>query len=89
MLFEWDETKRQSNVAKHKLDLQRGTELFDGRRVLTYSSPRDDEERFVTVGLVANEFVALAWTRRGDAVRLISLRRARDGEKRAYRASHG
>jgi uncharacterized DUF497 family protein len=83
------QTKRQANVAKHKLDLLRGTELFDGRPNFAYSSRRGEEDRSVTVGVVGGELVALVWTRRGAAVRLISLRKARDGEKRTYRARHG
>lgn len=89
MLFEWDENKRETNAAKHGLDLLDGVEMFDGRPVYNYPSPRGAEERTVTVGLLAEEFVALVWTERGDAIRLISLRRARDGEKRAYRARFG
>ena len=69
--------------------LVRGTVLFDGRPRYTYFSPRSGEQRFVSVALVGDEFVALVWTERGAATRLISLRRARNGEKRAYRAVFG
>jgi len=89
MRFEWDDDKREANLAKHRLDLFDAINLFDGRPVHTYPSQRGDERRFVTVGLITGVFVAAIWTERGDAVRLISLRRARDGEKRAYRARHG
>jgi uncharacterized DUF497 family protein len=87
--FEWDENKREANLGKHGLDLMTGAALFDGRPVYTYPSPKDDEERYVTVGILAEEIVAVVWTERGTAIRLISLRRARDGEKRAYRARFG
>jgi len=89
MEFEWDDTKRAANLAKHDLDLLDGQALFDGRPGYTYSSPRAGEERFVTVGLLDDEFFALVWTERGAAARLISLRRARNGEKRAYSALFG
>ncbi len=89
MIFEWDANKRMSNLAKHGLDLLLGTVLFDGRPIYTYPSPRGDEPRPVTVGLISNDLVALVWTARTDATRLISLRRARDAEKREYRARHG
>lgn len=89
MLFEWDETKRQRNIERHRLDLIRGSALFDGRPVVTYPSPRDGEPRFVTIGLVGDRFHAVVWTPRGTATRLISFRRARDAEERAYRARHG
>jgi uncharacterized DUF497 family protein len=59
MEFEWDENKRAANLAKHGLDLIRGTVLFDGRPRYTYSSPHFGEQRFVTVTLLGDEFVAL------------------------------
>lgn len=68
MLIEWDENKRQSNVRKHGFDLMRGAELFDGRPVVTYPSPRGGESRFVTIGLLVDQFVAVVWTQREDAV---------------------
>jgi uncharacterized DUF497 family protein len=89
MEFEWDENKRAANLAKHGLDLLRGAVLFDGRLRYTYPSLRFREQRHVTVALLGAEFVALVWTERGTATRLISLRRARNGEKRAYRALFG
>lgn len=89
MRFEWDETKRRINLQKHGLDLLRGAALLGEARLYTYPSPRQGEARFVTVGLLQGEFVALVWTSRGAATRLISLRRARNAEKRAYRALFG
>lgn len=89
MLFEWDENKREINRERHRLDLTDGQMLFDGRPVVSYPSPRDDEQRVVTVGLVGVKFYAVIWTERGDATRLISFRRARIGEERAYRARFG
>ena len=89
MVYEWDENKRETNAEKHGLDLLQGVGLFDGRPVCSYPSLRGDERRFVTIGLLAEMFVALVWIERGDAIRLISLRRARDGEKRANCARFG
>ena len=89
MDFEWDEGKRAINLEEHGLDLIDATLLFDGRPVFTYPSPRHGEERFVTVGLMANRFFAIVWTERAKAVRLISFRRARDAEERKYRTIFG
>jgi uncharacterized DUF497 family protein len=89
MLFEWDENKRAINVERHRLDLIDGQMLFDGRPVISYPSPRHDEQRAVTVGLIGMKFYAVVWTERGDATRLISFRRARIGEERAYRTRFG
>lgn len=89
MKFEWDEIKREANVRKHGLDLMTAAALFDDRPVFSYESPRADEPRFVTVGRVSEVLVAVVWTERSAAIRLISLRRARDGEKRKYRELFG
>jgi len=89
MIFEWDEAKRAINRGKHRHDLIDGQYLFDGRSVVTYPSPRSDEKRFETIGIVTEKFYAVVWTDRGGATRLISFRRARDGEERAYRARFG
>ena len=89
MEFEWDENKRRANLRKHGLDLLRGAELFDGRPAYVYPSPRSEEQRFVTIAVLDRAFVALVWTERGRATRLISLRRARNGEERTYRALFG
>jgi uncharacterized DUF497 family protein len=32
MLFEWDESKRQANLAKHPIDFQDARSIFDGPR---------------------------------------------------------
>jgi uncharacterized DUF497 family protein len=89
MQFSWDENKRSGNLKKHGLDFIDAEELFDGRAIYTYPSPREDEIRFVSVGLVQDVFVAAVWIEREGAIRLISFRRARDGEKRTYRKLYG
>jgi uncharacterized DUF497 family protein len=89
MRFTWDENKRASNLAKHKVDLLQARQLFDGRPLFTYPSPRDDEARCVSVGVLDDRMVAIVWFEREDGIRLISLRKARDAEKRTYRELHG
>ena len=89
MRFTWDEGKRHSNLAKHRLDLLQARQLFDGRSVFTYPSPRDGEARFVSVGVLDGRMAAVVRLTRDDGTRLISLRRARDGEKRKYHELHG
>jgi hypothetical protein len=86
MQFEWDEAKRLSNVAKHGIDFLSAVELFDGRPAVTFHSTYPDEGRFITTGIIRDRFVTVVWTRRGEAIRIISARRARDAERRAYRA---
>jgi uncharacterized DUF497 family protein len=89
MLFEWDENKREINLARHKLDLIDGQILFDGRPVVSYPSLRDSEQRYVSTGQIGLKFYSVVWTERGEAIRLILFRRGRGGEERAYFARFG
>jgi len=86
MNFEWFEDKRLWTLEDRGLDFRDVRHLFDGRPLYTYPSPRDDEARFVSVGLLEQRFIAVVWMERESARRIISMRRARHGEERAYRA---
>jgi len=90
MRFEWDEAKRQSNIVKHKIDFVRARLIFDGRPHFDRHSPRGSEQRFLRIAALEGRLIAVAWTWRGkDMVGIISARRARDEEERAYRHLHG
>jgi uncharacterized DUF497 family protein len=89
MQLEWDEAKRESKLTKHGVDFPLAEMLFDGRPVTTAPSPRAPKERYITTGEIDGRFFTAIWTWRGDAVRLISLRRARDEEEQRHRAIHG
>ncbi|MBF0556750.1 MAG: BrnT family toxin [Nitrospirae bacterium] len=85
-MFEWSEQKRLTVLKARNLDFLKARYLFDGRRLHTVPSPRGEEERWVSVGEIDGQFVAVVWTRRDDAIRIITMRRARDEEERKYRA---
>jgi len=86
MRFAWDEKKRQSNIAKHGIDFLLASQMFDGRVRLDFESPRDDEHRILSITELDGKVIAVAWTWRDeDVVRIISARRARREEERAYR----
>lgn len=86
--FEWDETKRLANIAKHGLDFEDAIDVFFGPHIdeaLTYPH----EARRKALGPVDGSLVAVIYTWRGTSVRIISVRRARTNERRTYRALHG
>jgi uncharacterized DUF497 family protein len=89
MLFEWDADKRDINGIRHRLDLVDAQLLFDGRPVVTMPSPRDGESRFVSTGQIGRKFYSVVRTERREVIRLISFRRARDAEERAFNARFG
>jgi uncharacterized DUF497 family protein len=83
-MFEWDETKRIKNLQKHGIDFLRASVLFDGRFVYTFPSPQSGENRFLTVGLLEEKFITIVWIPRGNNIRIISARGARNEEKITY-----
>ncbi len=88
-MFEWDENKRLKNLEKHKLDFIAVRLLFDGRQTITAMSDNPHETRYVTTGEIDRKFYTVVWTWRADVRRIISFRRARHEEERAYRQIHG
>ena len=89
MEFEWSEAKRQTVFAARGLDFIDAQALFDGRPLVTAPSPRGEEERWLTIGELNGVVIAVVWMWRGRAIRVITMRRARDGEKRRYQALYG
>ena len=83
--FEWDEIKRQQNLAKHGIDFPRAALVFDGRPAVMVYSPRTGEDRWQTTADIEGRLVTVIWTWRGGRCRIISARKARDAEARAYR----
>jgi uncharacterized DUF497 family protein len=83
--FEWDDNKRQQNVAKHNIDFLRAALVFDGRPAVMIYSPRSHEERWLTTAEIDGRLITVVWTWRGERCRIISARKARDGEARTYR----
>jgi len=88
MRFEWDEAKRQTVLAKRGIDMVAMASLLDGRPAYNYLSYRDLEKRMVTVAERNGKLFALVWMEREDKIRIITARRARNGEERAYRQLH-
>lgn len=87
MEFEWDEKKRIATIEKHGFDFNDASELFSGLHV-TIVAHSYFEQREIAVGLIQEKMVAVIFTKRGERFRLITIRRARENERRAYRAVH-
>ena len=89
MGFEWSEAKRLAVLDARRLDFLDGCRLFDGRRICTAPSPRSGEQRWVSIGELNGEMIAVVWTRRGKAIRIITMGKGRNEEKRRYHALYG
>ena len=90
MRFEWDEKKNQSNQQKHGLNFADAPRVFAGR-TLTFEDSRQayGEPRYLTVGSLAGRVVIIAHTLRGDANRIISMRKANARERARYQERLG
>jgi uncharacterized DUF497 family protein len=86
--FEWDLAKADANVAKHEIDFWEAIEVFDSPH-LTVRSRYEAEVRFLSIGLMKSKIVAVVWTWRGEAKRIISARSARHEEREEYRHRFG
>jgi len=85
MEFTWDENKRRRNLEKHGIDFA-DAELIFSRPLLVKRDIRRDyqEERWAALGQLKKMVVFIAFTIRGDEVRIISLRRANKKERGIY-----
>lgn len=81
--FEWDERKRELALEKHGIDFLDAVRIFDAP-VLEVLSPREGEQRHRAIGLVDGRELAVVNVNRGERRRVITARRARKDERRAY-----
>ncbi|VVE46137.1 BrnT family toxin [Pandoraea terrigena] len=85
MDIEFDPTKDQANRAKHGLSLALA-EAFELDTALVEIDDRNDykEERFIALGLIGDRVHVMVFTVRGEAIRVISLRKANRREVKRY-----
>ena len=85
MEFIWSERKRALNLKEHRLDFVDARGVFEG---LTYSFEDDrfsyDEQRFITLGLLAGIPVSIVHTENDHEIRVISFRKATRREAQTY-----
>ncbi|MFA6699187.1 MAG: BrnT family toxin [Thiomicrospira sp.] len=91
MIFEWDEQKNQSNIAKHGIDFEEAQEVFSDPLHISLLDKRFSyfEERWFTLGATKNRKILvvanLFFTDEGEEViRIISAREANNKEKTTY-----
>jgi uncharacterized DUF497 family protein len=85
--FEWDPRKASANRAKHKVSFQEAVTAFRDPLGRITDDPRhlEDEDRHVLLGQSERQrLLAVMFTERGEAIRLISARKATRRERRNY-----
>ncbi len=83
MLFEWDESKRQANLAQHHIDFRDARRVFDGP-VFERVDSRHGEHRIFAIGLMEDIEIVVVYVMRGKRRRIISARRAHRDERQDY-----
>ena len=83
--YEWDERKRQQTLRERGLDFADARRM-DPERTETRKDLRGDygETRYISIGPIDGRLHVMVWTWRGSAVRIISLRKANEGEEKSH-----
>jgi uncharacterized DUF497 family protein len=85
--FEWDEAKRQQNLAKHGVDFRRVVQVFEGVLLELADNRRDyGESRFRCLGEIDGRVYQVVYTWRAANRRIISAWKANARDQRAYYA---
>lgn len=84
MKFEYDPDKSRSNKAKHGIDFEEAQALWADPDLVEIRARTEDESRFLVIGRISEKHWSGVITYRGDAIRLISVRRSRTEEVALY-----
>ncbi len=86
-MYEWNETKNNSNLKKHSLDFNLAIEVFsDPNGIMQLNHNIDGEERSQIIGKLQNEIIIVfvVFTQRRQKIRIISARKANKKERQIY-----
>ena len=84
MGFEFDPAKSAENKRKHGLDFEEAQALWADSALVEIPARVADQLRWVVIGRIDQKHWSAVITRRGDNVRLISVRRSREEEVAIY-----
>jgi hypothetical protein len=84
MRFEFDAATSKANLAKHGIDFEMAQDLWRDVEGLLVPSRYLKESRKLLVAQREGKLWTAIFTERGEATRIISVRRSRDNERSAY-----
>jgi len=84
MGFEYDPDKRVENKRKHGIDFEEAQRLWSDARSVEIPARTTDDPRWLFIGKIHEKHWSAIITRRGENMRLISVRRSRDEEVAIY-----
>jgi uncharacterized DUF497 family protein len=84
--FEWDETKRKANIAKHGIDFLDVPEMFTSLMLVGPDTRKNyGETRKIGFGFIRGRLMVVAFTEReAKSIRIISARKANTHEEAHY-----
>lgn len=91
-MYEWDERKSRSNLAKHGLSFELAVEIFSGPVLVgddprRYETAHGVERHHIGIGEIEGIVViVVVFTMRDERKRIISARKASRNEREAYKA---
>jgi uncharacterized protein len=83
-VFEFDPEKSAVNLVKHGIDFETAQLLWSDDYRIESDARSDDEPRVRVTGMINGKLWSAFVTPRGQAIRIISVRRARDNEAKQY-----
>ena len=88
MAIEYDPDKARSNFRKHGVSFAHAEDALLDPMALTIEDPdAQGEQRFITLGMdTLGRVLVVVHTPRGEALRIISARKASPGETEKYHA---
>ena len=88
---EFDADKDEINRFKHRLPLAFGKRVFDDpvHQVLPSFRPIDGEDRYKAIGIIDGKHYTAVYVLRDERIRMISVRRSNDSERRDYDSDSG
>ncbi len=89
MKFEWDYDKSSSNKVKHGIDFETAKRLWQDENRIEILPPHPVENRRIVIGKIHNKLWTAIYTMREDAIRIISVRHAREKEEKIYEEESG
>jgi uncharacterized DUF497 family protein len=84
MQYEYDPEKSRLNKAKHGIDFEASKLLWADKYALRLDARSDTEPRYMVIGRIDDVLWTAFITYRGEAARIISVRRARKQEAKIY-----
>lgn len=84
MGFEYDPDKSVENKRKHGIDFEEAQQLWTDPLLVEVPARTTDEPRWLLVGKIGEKHWSAIITRRGENIRLISVRQSRDEEVEIY-----